>query len=74
MDPGDEQLVRALVHDANVRLTGSSAEDLGHDGDLDAVRQVLAVAEKILNGKASAEEKASVPNIVHPQVRSLYLS
>lgn len=74
MDREDEKLVRALVHDANVRLTGSSADDLGHDGDLDVVRRVLAVAEKIIEGKASDDEKATVPDIVHPQVRSFYLS
>lgn len=74
MDPGDETLVRALVHDANIRLVGSSGADLGHDGDLDAIRRVLAVAEKILAGTASDEEKVSVPEIVHPQVRSFYLS
>jgi hypothetical protein len=41
---------------------------------LDAIRRVLAVAEKILAGTASDEEKVSVPEIVHPQVRSFYLS
>lgn len=74
MDPGDEKLVRALVHDANVRLTGSSADDLRHDDDLHVVRRVLTVAEKIIEGQASDDEKASVPDIVHPQVCSFYLS
>lgn len=73
MTPDDEKLVLALVHDANVMLTGSSSNDLGHDTDLDQVRGVLQMAEKLLSGNATDEDRTSVPNLVHPQVRSLYL-
>lgn len=73
MSPEDEKLLKALIHDANVRLTGDRPEDLGRENTLDAVKQVLRLAEKIAGGNASAEDRAAVADAVHPQVRSLYL-
>jgi hypothetical protein len=74
MNFSDQQLLLALVHDANVMLSGHSADDLGHDADVEHVKIVLKAAERILSGKATQEERASVPGLVHPQVRSLYLA
>jgi hypothetical protein len=70
----DDVLVLALVHDANVKLLGLDASSLGLDDDLNDVRQSTHMAEKILSGKATDEDRAQVSESVHPQVRSLYLS
>jgi hypothetical protein len=69
----DDKLALALVHDANIKLLGTDATDIGLEGNIRNVRRALEMAEKILSGKATDEDRASVPDLVHPQVRSLYL-
>jgi hypothetical protein len=73
LSPEDIKLARALVHDAEVKLNGSSSADHGHDQELQGVHRVVSLADKILAGKASDEDRALVPELVHPSVRSLYL-
>ena len=67
MTPADANLVEALVHHANVILLGDNPRD-----NLADAKGALRLAEKILNGTASNEERQSVGDVVHPQVRSLY--
>jgi hypothetical protein len=70
--PDDETLVRALVHDAHVMLTSDAPDSVGREDDLDHVKRSIAMAERILSGNATAEDRASVGGLVHPQVRSTY--
>ena len=56
--PDDETLVRALVHDADVMLITDDADNVGREDDLDHVKRSIAMAEKILSGNASAEDRA----------------
>jgi hypothetical protein len=74
MTDSDDRLVLALVHDANVKLLGLGEDSLGLDHDLADVRRSTNLAEKILSGKATDDDRALVSDVVHPQVRSLYLS
>jgi hypothetical protein len=73
MTTEDEKLAHALVHDANIKLQGASSASVGLDAELDNVRAVLRLAEKLLHGSATDDDRAEVPNVVHPQVKSLYL-
>jgi hypothetical protein len=70
----DEELARALVHDAHVILDSDAPGNLGREDELDHVKRGIRLADKLLAGTATDEERASVGDFVHPQVRSLYLS
>lgn len=72
MTSEDENLVTALVHDANVILGSDDPDNVGREAELDGVKQSIRLAEKILAGKATEAEKASVKDKVHPQTRSLF--
>jgi hypothetical protein len=73
MTPEDRKLVHALVHHVHVLLTGDQPEDLDRDRTLASVKRSIALADKILSGNATDEDKASVADVVHPQIRSFYL-
>jgi hypothetical protein len=70
--PDDENRVAALVHHANVILMSDGAQNAGRENDLADVKRALRRAERILSGDASDEERESVGELVHPQVRTLY--
>jgi hypothetical protein len=69
MPATDAELVRALVHDANRYLSPDSPDSVTRESDLNHVKEVLGMAEKILAGDATAEDRALVGDLVHPQVR-----
>ena len=69
----DDKLVRALVRDAHVFLDSDAARNVGRESELDRVKKDVALADKILAGRAADEEKESVVDLVHPHVRSFFL-
>jgi hypothetical protein len=73
MAPSDSELVRALVSDANRYLSADSRDSVTRESDLNHVKEVLGMAEKLLAGEANDEDRALVGDLVHPQVRSLLL-
>jgi hypothetical protein len=70
--PDDDTLVKALVHNAYVILISDAPDNVGREDDLDHVKRSIAMADRILSGNATAEDRASVPELVHPHVRSTY--
>lgn len=70
--PDEENLVHALVHDARVRLTGDNPSDFNREAQLDAVKRLLQVAEAMLAGNASEEQKSSARDLVHGDVRTTF--
>lgn len=66
-DHTDTQLVYALVHDANLLLVGSG------ETDIKRCRQLLTLAESILGGSATAAERSSVYELLHPSTVHHYL-
>jgi len=73
MPPSDQELVRALVHDANRYLSTDSPDSVRRESDLNHVKEDLGLAEKLLAGEASDEDRALVLDLVEPRVRSLLL-
>jgi hypothetical protein len=73
MPPPDQELARALVHDANRYLSTDSPNSVRRESDLNHVKEAMGLAEKLLAGEASAEDRALVGDLVHPEVRSLLL-
>jgi HD superfamily phosphodiesterase len=73
MPPSDSELVRALVHDANRYLSTDSPSNVRRESDLNHVKEVLGMAEKLLAGEATDEDRALVGDLVDPQVRSVLL-
>lgn len=65
----DQELVRALVHDALMLCDGAAG-----DSEIRRIRGLLGLAEVLLADKASAEERASVYEVVHPSTRSHFLA
>ena len=63
----DEQLLKALVHDALVLCGGANERDIG------VIRDELLIAEAILSNDADDDDRASVYDIVHPSTRTHYL-
>lgn len=68
----DENLVKALVHHADMLLKTDRPENSNREGDLDSVKKSIRLAETILSGRATDDERGRVRDVVHPQVRSLY--
>jgi len=73
MPPSDQELARALVHDANRYLSTDSSDNVRRESELNHVKEVLGLAEKLLAGEANAEDRALVGDLVHPEVRTLLL-
>jgi hypothetical protein len=62
----------ALVHDANRDLSTDSAESVRRESDLEHVKEALGIAEKLLAGEATDEDRALVGDLVQQQrVRGL---
>jgi hypothetical protein len=72
MSPEEENLVKALLHDANVILGSDQPENVGREDELAGVKKEIRLAETIANGAASAEEIASVADLVHPQTKTSF--
>jgi len=68
MTPEDKGLVRALVHEAAGMLRSDDRES-----KLEDAKRNLQLADKILGGDATDEDRALVTEIVPEQVRNLYL-
>jgi hypothetical protein len=66
MPPSDHELALALVHDANRHLSVDSTDRVGRESDLNHVKEVLALAEKLLSGEAGDEDRALVADLVQP--------
>lgn len=73
MPLSDQELARALVHDANRYLTTDSPDQIGRESHLNHVKEELGLAEKLLAGEANVEDRALVADLVHPDVRTLLL-
>lgn len=70
MTEGDRKLANALLHHVNVTLGSDDPANVARERDLDDVKRATKLAEPIVNGEATAADKATVADIVHPQVRS----
>ncbi len=73
MPPSDQELARALVHDANRYLSSDSPDQIGRESHFNHVKEELGLAEKLLAGEANDEDRALVADLVHSQVRTLLL-
>lgn len=69
--PTDQQIARALVHDAQLFLIASADGPSEHE--LALVRGLLDLAEKVLAGTATDADRAQAAEIVHPSTRDNYL-
>lgn len=63
----DHQLALALVHDAYARCSGGKASDLV------VIAEELLLAECLLSGRATDDDRARVSSLVHPSTRSNFL-
>jgi hypothetical protein len=72
MAADDDTLARALVHDAHVILSSDTPDNLGREDDLNHVKDAISLADTILSGNATDEQRARVEGFVHPQIRSLF--
>jgi hypothetical protein len=61
----DLKLLRALVHDAQLRSDSAN--------EIDVVHKLLGIADSILCDVVTDEERTSARQLLHPQVVSLYL-
>jgi hypothetical protein len=66
MPPSDHELALSLVHDANRHLSVDSPDRVGRESDLNHVKEVLGLAEKLLSGEANDEDRALVADLVQP--------
>lgn len=63
---------RSILHHVNVILMSDTPDNLSRERDLDDVKVSTKLAETILAGNATDEDRQRVKDQVHPQVRSLY--
>ncbi len=63
----DDELVKALVHDALVLCDGAS------ERDLTVIKQELTIAEALLSNTATSDDRKAVYELVHPSTRSHFL-
>jgi hypothetical protein len=71
MPPSDNELALVLVHDANRYLSTDSADSVRRESDLEHVKEVLGMAEKLLAGDATDEDRALVADLVQQRARTL---
>lgn len=64
--------MEALLHHVNTIFMSDMPDNIGREQELDNIKKSTNVAERILTGTATPEERASVRDLVHPLVRSLY--
>lgn len=67
MPPSDHELALSLVHDANRYLSVDSPDRVARESDLNHVKEALGLAEKLLSGEASDEDRALVADLVQPR-------
>lgn len=72
MDPDDRNRVSALVHHANVILSSDQPDNFDRESDLDNVKRSLRLADKLLAGTATEEDRRTASDQVHPSVRSQF--
>lgn len=70
MDPDDRNRVSALVHHANVILSSDQPDNFDRESDL--VKRSLRLADKLLAGTATEEDRRTASDQVHPSVRSQF--
>jgi hypothetical protein len=66
----DQELLRALVHDAH--LLASTAGEI-HEHDAAVIKEQLGIAEEILAGVVTEEGRRRVYDLLHPATLNLYL-
>lgn len=64
--------VVALLHDANAILLSDGPDSPTREGELDRVKRLVRLAEKIAAEKADDAEIQSVSDLLHPQTASLF--
>ena len=67
MPPSDHELALSLVHEANRHLSIDSPDRVGRESDLNHVKEALGLAEKLLSGDASDEDRALVADLAQPR-------
>ena len=72
MTTSDVRLAEALLHHVNVILMSDTPDNFSRERYLDDVKGFTKLAETILAGNATDEDRQRVKDQVHPQVRSLY--
>ena len=73
MDPKDAGLLRQLIHEAYMSLPSSTAASLEHD--LGLTKERLSVAERLLDGKATEDDRASLGEgsvLITDETKALY--
>jgi len=63
----EDELVKALVHDARVLCDGAS------ERELTVIKRELTVAEALLSNTATSDDPKAVYKLVHPSTRSHFL-
>ena len=71
VDHTDDQLVRALVHEAYMQFQG---EDAPSPVELTRTRRFIVLAELLLAGAADDSDRAEVYEILHPSTVHHYLA
>lgn len=72
MNSADTKLVGALLHHVNIIFSSDAPENVGREGELDNIRECAKLAENVVNGTATDDDKASAADLVHPQVSNTY--
>ncbi len=72
MNPDEQNRLTALLHDANVILSSDGPDSPTRENELDGVKNLVRLAERIAAGQADAGEVASVPDLLHPQTASQF--
>jgi site-specific recombinase XerC len=66
----DEELLGAVIHEA--QLLAHGAETIS-SRDTRAIQELLAIAESLVSGSVTDQQRARVYEAVHPSTRSHYL-
>src|SRR4051812_2616062 len=72
MDPAEQNLVEALLHHINIIFSSDAPDNVGRENELDNIKSCSTIAEKIVRGTASDDDKTTAAGLLHPQVRNTY--
>ena len=72
VNPEEQNLVVALLHDANAVLGSDGPDSPTREAELDKVKGLVRLAERIAGGNSDEGDLESVPDRLHPQTASLF--
>jgi hypothetical protein len=72
MTDREEAVLRAVIHEINLRFEGDGPEAFDRETTLDSLKLYTRNAEKIIAGSTTLEDLKAIGESLHPQTQALF--